>query len=399
MQSKWKRDPSASDKDVAKVREAALKAISPIRPAEKSAYASALFRAERTNAGYQLPAYYLVYFLFVDLLGFPDLGSREKTAWCIPIDFKGQFFAIEHRKLGVGVFTPHPASKEKQAQAVVKLIDNGVNAAKPFFEWKAHQAVRQSTLNVNNRSSELFARFKFFFELYRAKITEAVARKDECIIESSEVPGGGSSALYIYPAFELRRHAQWLGLSAVDAFFSWTEHVFIHVAILGGKLKSGMEVADAAESDWQAKFKTALDLRDIKTKALFDRLVVIRRQLKNFLAHGSFGKEGEAFKFHSGAGAVPVLLPHQADQGRFTLYGETILNEASALEVIEEFVAHLWSNERAPAEIYIQQRGLPSILTLASNGIYTQATSSIEEMKSFVEYMEHECDDAANMDW
>lgn len=79
----------------------------------------------------------------------------------------------------------------------------------------------------------------------------AIARKDDHVIEKPE--GGGT--LHTFRAFELRRQAQWLALSAVEAFFSWTEHVLIHLAILNGKAKTGREVADLADSDRATKFK------------------------------------------------------------------------------------------------------------------------------------------------
>jgi hypothetical protein len=39
-----------------------------------------LFSAGRSNAGRDLPPYYLVYFLMVDLLGFENLGKFEKVS-------------------------------------------------------------------------------------------------------------------------------------------------------------------------------------------------------------------------------------------------------------------------------------------------------------------------------
>jgi hypothetical protein len=59
---------------------------------------------------------------------------------------------------------------------------------------------------------------------------------------------------------------------------------------------------------------------------------------------------------------------------------------------------HLWSGERAPLEIYIQS-GLPLILTMASDGTYTRAMTSIEEMSIFVDHLSQEIDRSANMDW
>ena len=133
-----------------------------------------------------------------------------------------------------------------------------------------------------------------------------------------------------------------------------------------------------AESGWDAKFKSALDVQEPKTKAFFDKLISIRRQLRNFAAHGSFGKEGEAFSFHSGAGAVPVRLAHQTGHPRFSLSGERAFSEAEAIETIERFIAHLWSGPREPAFLYIQKSGLPIILTDAADGTYRSAMQSVK---------------------
>jgi hypothetical protein len=381
-------------------RDAALRAIGLVRPADESTRADAkfLFNAERTEAGRSLPPYYLVYFLLVDLLGFRNLGKFEKLAWSIPVDFNGRAFLIEHRKLGVGVFTHDAVADNDEAREIVTLIQKGVKAGEPFFEWLAERAVRNSKLNVDNNSESLFSRYNYFLSAYQKADAEATARAKERYTEK-RVYEGGSTTITHFPGIELRENARWLALATIDAFFSWTEHVFIHIAILSGELKTGLDVAGLAESDWQKKFKCALDLSDATTKGLFDQLVDIRRQLRNFIAHGAFGKQGEAFHFHSGAGAVPVLLPHKAGKSRFALSGDFAFEETAALTVIENFIRHLWSGEREPAELYIQKARLPSILTLAADGTYAKAMASLEDMDEFVKHLSGQFDQAANMDW
>ena len=73
------------------VREAARRAIHPLKPADADTQAEAkfLFTARCTDAGRNLPPYYLVYFLLVDLLGFQNLGRFEKLDWSVPIDLDG----------------------------------------------------------------------------------------------------------------------------------------------------------------------------------------------------------------------------------------------------------------------------------------------------------------------
>ena len=387
-------------KDLGTIRNAALGAIAPIRPADEASKADKdfLLKAKRTKASHDLPPYYLIYFLLVDLLGFENLGRSEKVAWSVPIDFNGCAFLIEHRKFGVGVFAHDPTSEEYQAQQIVSLIKRGTRAAEPYYDWLANCAMQQSTLNVVNKSDMLFCRFRYFLSAHTKAAQEAEKRADECHVTRREVRNS-TVTHFEMPAFELRGNARWLAVAAVDAFFSWTEHVFIHLAILRGTVKTGLEVADLADTDWQSKFKRALDIKNSTTKALFDELVELRRQIRNFMAHGAFGKQGEAFSFHSGAGAVPLLLPHKRGKRRFAINDDLAIEDARALQLIDEFIQHLWSGDREPAYYYIQKGGLPLILTYAQDGTYANAMRSVVSMKEFVDYLCAKWDMSANMDW
>jgi len=224
---------------------------------------------------------------------------------------------------------------------------------------------------------------------------EAKRRKDERI--TRQLPGGGTSTSF--PYIRLSREAHWLALAAIEAFFSWTEHIFIHLVILQGKITTGAQVADLTDKDWLTKYKTALDVTDSKTKEYYDKLVTIRRQLRNFVAHGSFGKRGEAFRFHSGAGAVPLLLTEETRAGKYAFFVEPDFDDQEALNITDGFIAHLWSGLRAPAHLYIQESSLDLILTYASNGTYRAAMTSPEDMEELVERLVYEHDRPANMDF
>lgn len=382
------------------VRDAARLAIAPIRPPAAATIADKdfLLTARRTDASDNLPPYYLVYFLLVDLLQFPNIGQFEKVAWSVPIDFDGRAFLIEHRKFGVGVFAHDAAGEAAAAQQIVLRIKKGVRAAEPFFDWIAEKALQNSTLNVENRSAKLFSRFEYFAAAYAKTAAEASERANEHHIERRDI-AGGTITVYHTPAIQIRENAKWLALAAVDAFFSWTEHVFIHIAILGGKVTTGVEVAELADMDWQEKFKRALDLSEPKTKVLFDELIELRRQLRNFIAHGAFGKKGEAFSFHSGAGAVPLLLPHKAGKKRFSIGDDLIIADVDALALMERFMAHLWADEREPAYEYLQKSGLPLVLTHARDGTYKEAMKSVDLMQEFVRSLSEQWDRSVNMDW
>ncbi len=397
--------------ELEQVREAARKALGDVEPAgppKSDLETRGLMLSSRTTGGRDLPSYYLVYFLLVDLLGFDNLGQWEKVAWTVPIRYQGRLYSIEHRKLGLGIFAPTldaaartnaPVTDvaEADAIAIANLIRKAVTKAEPYFEWRAEQAASGANLNVINNSDWLFDRYKYFRDRFKTLSAEAEQRKDERIVKKETLPDGSTLTSGSFPSYTLRIEANWNAQAAIDAFFSWTEHSFIHLAILQGKLATGEEVAQLAEADWKEKFKTALDIGDAETKKHYDNLLDLRAQIRNFMAHGAFGKRGEAFRFHSGAGAVPVLLTHR-QKHRYALTDAPAFDEAWAIEEIESFIKHLWSGQRAAMRPHVFS-DLPSILTYVADGTYARATKSEEEMRDFVEHLTGEFDRAANMDW
>jgi len=371
------------------------KELQDLKPVSKNKLAnlSSHFNTDRTFAGRALRQYYLYYFLLVEFLEYEDLGQFEKVSFSIPIEYKGQLFFLEHRKLGLGLVTEKPKEKEQTAEEVVHKLNAALEMAKPFFEWKAEQAAEQSKLNVVNHSNFLFDRYRYFSALYSSLIEDAEHRKGEKIEEEI----GGWTHIS-YPSTEIKQNAEWVSMSAIDAFFSWTEHVFIHMAILRGKTITGKDVDKLASGNWANKFKAALDVSDKETHTFYEQLTTIKRQLRNYITHGAFGKNGEAMSFHSNVGAVPLLLPQKQGAARFTFYSDLSFDEDEVLNLIEKFIVHLWSGPRMPFKVYIQS-SLPSILTMAQDGQYPSAIESLQEMEELVEYLQHRFDVAANMDW
>jgi hypothetical protein len=386
--------------ELVRIRDTALRAIQPIRPPDANTRAPEhfVFKAERTKAGDNLPAYYLVYFLLVDLLGFRDLGQSEKVSWSVVIDYNGKAFVIEHRKLGIGVFTDKPQENESAAADIVRRIQGAVKVARPFFDWLAEQAVAASTVNVLNNSDGLHDRFQFLLDLYKAKIAEADARKDEKHVTKGKTGSGATWTSVKMPYFQLKREADWLALAVIEAFFSWTEHAFLHLAVLMDKATSAEDVTSLAEKEWPDKYKTAIGCVDDDSREHYEKLLALRRELRNYIAHGAFGKQGEAFTFHSHAGAVPVMLPHRRGTRKFRFEHGVSLDSKAAIQTIGYFIAFLWAGKRAPARIYLESE-LPLILTLVARGDYRLAMRSEESMREFAHDLAMESDQAANMDW
>src|SRR5699024_11385528 len=122
-----------------------------------------------------------------------------------------------------------------------------------------------------------------------------------------------------------------------------------------------------------------LDIQDPSIKPHYDKLVAIKRQIRNYMAHGAFGKNGEAFQIHSGAGAVPLLMPHQKGSSRFSMQSGTEFQEEEALNAIEEFMQFYWESITFPEVIYIKST-LPSILTYSSDFTYSSVMALITDI-------------------
>lgn len=392
------------------IREAVIAAIGDIVPAGPPVShdeAKCFFLSSWTEAGRDLPPYYLVYFLLIDLVGFPHLGQWEKVAWAVPVRLRGKLYGVEHRKMGIGIFAPNsdPSATrstkpneeaEGDAREICRLLKRAVAIAEPYFEWRARTAAKRPDINVVNRGAVLFERYRFFREQFKALSSEALRRRDEMAKPAEALSDRKLRFSHMFPGLRLREEAEWSAQAAIEAFFSWTEHIFIHLAILQGRVENGEKVAKLAEADWKTKFRAALDIGDPETKVHYDNLLALRTQIRNFMAHGAFGKRGEAFNFHSGAGAVPVLLTRNP-RHRYSLTGGPEFDETSALQELELFIAHLWSGTREPARECMESE-LPTVLTYATDGTYAKVMRSVGLMKEFIDDYMAKQERAANMD-
>lgn len=73
----------------------------------------------------------------MDFLQFKNLGQWEKIVWCVPIDFNGEAYLMEHRKFEVGVFVRGPKTQEIAAEKTVDHINKAVKVSQPFFDLLA----------------------------------------------------------------------------------------------------------------------------------------------------------------------------------------------------------------------------------------------------------------------
>ncbi len=378
------------------VREAARQALGEVAPSglplSKQETRDLMFSSATEGSG-DLPPYYLVYFLLVDLLGFASMEGGKRAPWTVPVRYRGRLYGIEPRESDFGIFAPcqdqeagidaAPAEEaQKDSREIASLVCRAAAAARPWFEWRAGQAASGTDLNVVNSNQWLFSRYEFFRDRFHSLSAEAEQRKGELIRTKGAVKDGTPFTAHSYPSLQFQKEAEWNGQAAIEAFFAWTEHLFIHLSILRGKLYSGNDVAAMAGEDWEVKFRKALDEGDPETEKHLEFLLGLRTQTDKQVKHGAFGKEGEAFWFHSEAGPAPIYLTRDPTLP-YSLSAEPPLDEATAILRIEEFIKYLWSGPRKAMQLYVFSN-LPGFLNFASNGTYERAIQSEGTMKRLI---------------
>jgi len=358
-----------------KYRQLALKILSPIKPIDETTLANEkfLFIAQRSIAGRKLTEYYLIYFLFADLLDYKNLGRFEKIAWSFPIDYNGKAFLIEYRKFGIGVFVQDSEVDEKDAEEITKKINGAVKSVSVYYDYIAEQAVKKSEFNIVNNNQRLYQRFNYLLSLYKNEYNKYLKNKDKTKIKTKKSKYGKMTS-YENLGFQYKQKANWIAISCIEAFYSWTEHLFIHLAVVAQNLSDGEKVSNLIEEEWKEKFKAAIKDNSKEANKYYNELLTVRQQLRNFVAHGAFGKNGNAFRFHSPTGAIPVLMNHKKQKNRFSLHGNLTFKEEDVISLIEDFIKFLQKGSLEPAMYYTLNCSLPTILTMASNGNYENAT-------------------------
>lgn len=386
-----------SDDELEIVRQRALRALGEIRSAANDAPAepNILFKAERTEAGRKLPSYYLVYFLLVDLLGFRNLGRFEKLAWSVPVEFNKKVYLIEHRKFGLGIFCVNPGAYEADAAEMVRCIWAACKAAEPYFAHRAHIALKAGLLNVHNLHRQLWGRLSYLKG--RLVAFQAAKIKAENIPPKKRVFKNGGMAVSWAHHTRARERVSWLTQSVVEAFFAWSEHALVHFSVLGGSVQNGEALVALTKTEWRDKFQSAFDITLPIWKSHYDALVRVKDEYRNYVAHGAFGKDGQAFRFHSNAGAVPLMLTARSRGPQVTMRPYEVMPDTDSIASINAFLVDVRSHAE-PMWIYLDS-GLSSVLTFSADGTYAKATSSAKNMRNFVDYWIHEIDNAANMDW
>ncbi len=348
------------------------------------------------DARHRLPLPYMV-FLALTLGTDCRHVSRpsEKTAWSIMLRFKGSLFRLEHGKFGTRMATEGDAD-DPLAEELVRVLHRAFPLADRVVQPYIEKQMKAGNVTVRNAQHLLRGRYQFF----RTEAQRAFARPRPDLGDLFQPPDETASTARTVDLFKAEREGFFYGSAAIDAFFSWLEHILVLILPFVGYDPSKDDLLRFIGSLWGAKVKRVWDLAtDGEAKLLYDSLREVKERFRNSVAHGGFEKDGASLYVHlEGLGAVPARLsrfPESIEYGVFPL-GETPFSDVCAL--FERVDTYLRDGPTRYGYRFAES-GLDVAFNLESREEYLAATSSGERFADHVERLGYLWETQANMDW
>ena len=203
---------------------------------------------------------------------------------------------------------------------------------------------------------------------------------------------------YAHDVHRPAREGGALGTAAVEAYFSRMEHLLCLVVGFTSAALPRDGFLEFLGAPWRAKVRTVLSLDDPDTKSFYDKLLAVREEWRNPLAHGGFLWGGASLHFHlPGDGALPAQLRRTPAgvQLKFTMLHASF-NDVMTL--FDSFDDHL---RRGPLRYAVRwvEAGMDVAFDEYSRRDYANASASDAAFDYFLEGTQRAEDQAANMDW
>ena len=283
-------------------------------------------KAERVRiAPKELPVPGLLLFLLTRIIGLRDLGPDEKTAWHVPMGFRGHRVTIANQKFGLRLYI-HPnkdsgESAEDVGREVVRRLAKalGIVGREVLADYAAEQ-IAEGRVTVANQSHRLRAMYEHFRAGADSAFAESAAPPNPPVPSGERAAAAGLFA-GINEKIRQEQIGAWETLAAVNAYFSVLEHELVLVSAFSDVDPTNGGLQELLGDGWGRKFKKLFDIVDKEAKGVHDRLHEIAEMWRNPYSHGGFEKGNAAVWFHlEGIGAVPGRLSEIRSPPHFELF-------------------------------------------------------------------------------
>lgn len=335
----------------------------------------------------RLPVPALIRFTLADVLGLTDWGRSEKTAWEIPFVYRGTRCTIAHRKFGVrlSVGVSDEGEARKIADEIVLKLSKAVRVVEMgLLREYGERRVASGDITIVNQFQWLYGMYRHFRESAEASFA---ARRNENRREPP--PGFAALARLLNRALTFDRTGAFNALAAINAYFSYLEHVLVLVLPFSDFDPGTESVTDFIGMRWRDKFKRVFDINGTTAKRLHDRLHEVSETYRNTYGHGGFDKEGGAIYFHvPGLGALPTRLTDVRESPHFELIPVDSIDFEEVCAVFDELDEFLRSSPRSRYGFRYAEAGMDVRFDASARMRFAEAMESVERFTI-----------AMNMDW
>ncbi len=329
-------------------------------------------------------------FVLKDILGLKDLGRWEKTAWEINFDFRGVPMTLAHRKFGVRLEVWSGSRTDMDPEAIGRTFLAALRKAMAIVDKEvmlpaALSQLEHGNLTVGNRYHQLRGHYEYFREA-----------ADECLAGRGRWVADGRPTGRLFP---LEQEAFINYTAAVQAYFSWLEHLLVLVLPFAGFDPANDDLRRIIGDRWRDKFLRVFDVAsDGQANRILSKLSELSERTRNTWSHGAFDKESGLLYVHlPGIGATPMRVSEYNRNVHFAgVMGVDVDGGWKVLDEVDEF---LRTASASAYGVLHAEAGFQVMFDPPSRQRYVAAMKS---PAAFEEYLEHRSrleDDVSNMDW
>lgn len=294
------------------------------------------------------PVPYLIRYALL-LIGLEDLGSAEKTAFYIPLRYRGRWAAVALQKFGMRLYVqhdPHDEADGPAAERAHREIIDKLESAVRIIESKiltpfSKEQVSAGNVTIVNQYGTLRRSYEYFRE--GARLAFASDKGN-----AKNLSFGGISLTTDPPEgfYNL--------VAALNAYLSLLEHTLVLALPFIDFNPETESLSDFISSRWGDKYKRVFGRQDRVANQRCHELVRLVETWRNTYSHGGFDKQDATIHFHvPGVGAIPAAFSDIRDSPHFQFIPARETDFEEAMKTLEVMDAWLQSGPLADAMLWI----------------------------------------------
>jgi hypothetical protein len=301
------------------------------------------YRAQVAVERERVPVPWLPYLALVQIIGCRDLGTAEKTMWQVPFRYDGIEAMLTYEKFGLRLYLNAPDNGDDSQQLAAEIVGK-LNAIVKTIEKETLQNLAKqkldsgevTLLNQQNRLRRAYEHFRTEAEQLLAA-SEADDTRELGTVEEGDFLTRGISK-----TFERLEIGGFNAIAAINAYFSWLEHVLTLALAFGDVDPSGGTLRSHIGNRWGDKFRRVFNTPDTDANRMLGRLHQVAEDYRNTFGHGGFDKHGATIGIQiEGVAPIPARLTDVRRSPHFELYPFAPLSfreVTAALDEVDHFL-------------------------------------------------------------